>query len=152
MSHAAILACAGNRGGIDALLGGLITHGGRKIVRVLPALLGRIGRRGGSLHARGRDFLGAVFLFLRGGFRRGGGLLVDAGHDLPDLDRVARLHEMLQRAGAFRHDLGRHLVGLDFKKGLTRLDVCAVRLAPDAEDAGGDRFADGGDFDFDGHS
>ena len=56
---------------------------------------------------------------------------------------------MLELAGAFGDDLGRDLVGLDFEKRIAGLDVGAVRLAPDAENAGGDRFADGGDFDFD---
>ena len=85
------------------------------------------------------------------GFRRRGGFLIDAGDDLADLHGVARLDEMLQLAGGFGDDFGGHLVGLDFKKGIAGVDVGAVGLAPDAEEAGGDGFADGGDFDFEGH-
>ncbi len=58
---------------------------------------------------------------------------------------------MLQEARAFGDDFGSDLVGLDFKEGIAGLDVGAVRFAPDAEDAGSDRFTDRGDFDFEGH-
>ena len=111
-------------------------------------------RRGAGLNARGRDFRAAV-LFLLVAFRGTGGsaigsgdAFVDAGDNLADVDSVALLDEMLELAGDLGDDFARHLVGLDLKKGFARVDVGAVGFAPDAEKAGGDGLADGGNFDF----
>ena len=152
LEDAAILARACDRGGIDAFFLGLVTDGGGKIVGVLCHARHR--RQRARRLRRARAFPSRHWLLSSAAGARlppERRFFIDAGHDLADLHRVARLDEMLQLPGAFGDDFGRDLVGLDFKNGIAGFDVGAVRLVPDAEHAGGDRFADSGDFDFDGH-
>jgi hypothetical protein len=150
LEDASVLAGAGDGGGIDPLFLGLITDGGGKIVRIFAP--GRCGGGNGGFHAGGFLFR-AIGGFLLTALRRSWRdcFFVNGGDNLADLHRVADLDQMLELARAFGHDFGGDLVGLDFEDRFAGLDVSAVRLAPDAENARGDRFSDGRDFDFDGH-
>ena len=71
------------------------------------------------------------------------------GDDLADFDLGAFGDEDFQGAGGFGEDLGGDLVGLDLEERIAGGDGVTVFLLPAADHAGGDGFADGGDFDGD---
>jgi hypothetical protein len=71
------------------------------------------------------------------------------GDDLADLHLGAFGDEDFEGAGGFGKDFGSDLIGLDLEEGIAGGDGVAVLLLPAADDAGGDGFADGGDFDGD---
>ena len=58
---------------------------------------------------------------------------------------------MLKMPAFFRGDLRRNFVGFKREQRFARCDGIAVVFVPDGEEAAGDRFADGWDFDFERH-
>src|SRR6266513_2816851 len=56
-----------------------------------------------------------------------------------------------QHASLFRDDLGGNFVGFEGEKCVPCIDEVARFLVPDGDDTAGDRFADCGDFNFNGH-
>ena len=83
----------------------------------------------------------------RGGSRAG----FDERADLADLHLVTLLGLVGQLAGDLGGDLGGHLVGFQGQDRLVGGHGGPVGLEPRGEDAGGNTFADGGNFDFGGH-
>ena len=101
----------------------------------------------------------------RGGFGRGGelvrrgvgsggrgGAFLDERDDLADLDLLALLGLDGQTPAAGGDDLAGNLVGFEGQQRFVGLHGVAVFLVPRGDDAGGDGFADGGDFDFEAHA
>jgi hypothetical protein len=80
-----------------------------------------------------------------------GAIGVDARDDIAHRHRLAFLLQDREDTGRFRRELDAGLVGFELEQRLVDGDALAVTLDPTNDDALGDRFAEGGDADFNGH-
>jgi hypothetical protein len=135
---AAVFAGPADGAGVDVVLFDEFADCGREG-------LGMVGGHGGGV---GEDdwFGSGIF---RGTTSGGGfGGLVDGGDDLADFDFVVGLGLEGDDASGFCWGFRGNFVGLQFVEEVALVDVVAILYEPVGQDAGGDGFPHGGDFDF----
>src|SRR5260370_20809328 len=71
--------------------------------------------------------------------------------DFTDLHFLTLGHDGVEHARGFGRDLRRNFVGLEGKERIAGVDEITGLFVPDGNDSAGDRFANCGNFYFDGH-